>query len=329
MNWDSKTVLEKGRDCIRVEAQALEATACNLGRAFADVIHQIEVAVSSGKKMIFSGVGKSAHICQKLAGTFNSIGAPACFLDPTQALHGDLGLCAEKDLVVLISNSGQTEELVRLVPLLKRFGLITTLISGNGNARLPKLCDFTLLYHVPREACPLQLAPTASTTAAMAVGDALAMVYLEKRGFTQDDFARFHPSGALGMRLLLRIEDIMRRGDRFPCLSETRPVKEAILAMTKARAGCLAVVQDGTDRLAGVFTDGDFRRSALSGPDFLEKPVSSFMTRDPKTIPADALAVDALKLFEKHQIEDLIVVTAVGTPVGLIDNQDLPRLKIV
>jgi arabinose-5-phosphate isomerase len=329
MNWDSKIVLEKGRQCIRVEAEALEATAENLDPSFAEVIQQIEATVSSGRKIIFSGVGKSAHIGQKLAGTFNSVGAPACFLDPTQALHGDLGLCAEGDLALLISNSGTTEELVRLVPLLKRFGLITAVITGQPGSRLSIACDKTLLFHVAREACPLQLAPTASTTAAMALGDALAMVYVEKRGFTREDFARFHPSGALGMRLLLRIDDIMRRGDRFPCLSEIRPVKEAILAMTKARAGCIALVENDSTRLSGIFTDGDFRRSALSGTDFLDRPLADFMTRNPKTISVDSFAVDALKLFEQHNIEDLIVIDAEGSPVGLVDTQDLPKLKLV
>lgn len=329
MNWDSKTVLEKGRQCIEVEADALQATSRQLGESFVTLVREIEITVAAKKKIIFTGVGKSAHICQKLTGTFNSIGAPASFLDPTQALHGDLGLCAENDLTFFISNSGETEELVRLLPLLKRFGLKTALITGMAGSSLAKACDHTLLFDVPREACPLQLAPTASTTAAMALGDALAMVYLEKRGFTRDDFARFHPAGALGMSLLLKVSDIMRTGNRFPCLPETRPVKEAILTMTKARAGCLALVEEETSRLTGVFTDGDFRRCALSGPDFLDQPVRSFMTANPKTISAQAFAVEALKLFEKHNIDDLVVLSDSGQPVGLVDNQDLPKLKIV
>lgn len=329
MTWDSKTVLEKGRQCILIEAEALEATSQALGDSFVRLIQEIEATVAANKKIIFTGVGKSAHICQKLVGTFNSIGAPALFLDPTQALHGDLGLCAEKDLTLLISNSGQTEELVRLVPLLKRFGLKTAVLTGMEDSTLSKTCDYTLLYQAPREACPLQLAPTASTAAAMAIGDALAMVYLEKRAFTREDFAKFHPAGALGMSLLLKVGDIMRTGTRFPCLPENSPVKDAILAMTKARAGCLALVEEETSRLTGVFTDGDFRRSALSGPDFLDKSVQTFMTPNPKTISADAFAVDALKLFEKYNIDDLVVVGDGEKPVGLVDNQDLPKLKIV
>jgi len=329
MNWDSKNVLEKGRQCIRVEAEALEATARSLDSSFADVIQRIEGTVASERKIIFTGVGKSAHVCLKLAGTFNSIGAPACFLDPTQALHGDLGLCAEGDLILLISNSGQTEELVRLLPMLKRFGLVTVVITGTPDSPLGKSCDHILAVHVPREACPLQLAPTASTTASMALGDALAMVYLEKRGFTRDDFARFHPSGALGMRLLLRVEDIMRRDDRFPALSENKTVREGILAMTQARAGCLAVTDGDGGTLLGVFTDGDFRRAALVGTNVLDQPLRAFMSPNPKTVAASAFAVDALKLFERHSINTLIVVREDGTPVGLVDNQDLPKLKLV
>lgn len=330
MSFDSKTVLAKGRSCIKVEAEALYATAERLDEAFIEALAAIDATIASGRKIIFSGVGKSAHICQKLVGTFNSIGAPACFLDATQALHGDLGLCSEGDLTLLISNSGQTDELMRLAPLLRRFGLRTVIITGQPDSPLARICDHTLLFHVPREACPLQLAPTASTTASMAIGDALAMVLMESRGLTRDDFARFHPAGALGMSLLLRVGDIMRSGDRMATLDETRSTKEAILAMTQARAGCLAVIDENAGRkLTGVFTDGDFRRCALSGDGFLDRPVRDFMTRNPKIVAADALAVDALKLFEKYNIDDLIVIDNDGRPVGIIDNQDLPKLKIV
>lgn len=329
MNWDSKTVLEKARSCIVVEAEALQATAAALDESFVEVMNALEATVRSGRKVIFSGVGKSGHVCNKLAGTFNSIAAPACFLDPMQALHGDLGLCAEGDLAILISNSGQTDELLRLAPVLNRFGVTSVVITSVAGSALAEACDHCLLLKVPREACPLQLAPTASTSAAMAMGDALAMVFLEKRGFTREDFARFHPSGALGMSLLLRVSDIMRSGDRFPALPEDSTVQTAIMAMTKARAGCLALVENGSGRLSGIFTDGDFRRSALTGPDFLNQPTSFFMTRNPKTIEAKAMATEALKLFEEHNIEDLIVVDDDNRPVGLVDNQDLPKVKIL
>ncbi|MEX2380778.1 MAG: KpsF/GutQ family sugar-phosphate isomerase [Opitutales bacterium] len=322
-------LLEKGRQCLAIEAEALRATADALDERFAQVIGAMKTSLSKGRKIIFSGVGKSAHICQKLAGTFNSIGARSCFLDPTQALHGDLGLCTEDDLVVLLSNSGETEEMVRLLPLLKRFGLKTVAMTGHGDSTLAGACDHALLFRVPHEACPLNLAPTASTTASLALGDALAMVLLEVRGFTRKDFARFHPAGNLGMTLLLKVADIMRKGDRFPVLCETRPIREAIITMTRARAGCIALVDPEGDRLTGIFTDGDFRRSALHHPDCLEQPVAQFMTRDPRTVSAEALAVEAISLFEKHDIDDLIVVNEAGAPVGLIDNQDLPKIRIL
>jgi len=326
MTLDPKTAIIRARECLEIEGDAIRATAEALNQDFVDVLGMIEVTLDAGKKLIFSGVGKSAHICEKLAGTFNSIGAPAISLDATQALHGDLGLCAEGDLAFLLSNSGQTEELLRVCPLLRRFGVRVVAITSQRSSPLASGSDQVLTYEVPREACPLKLAPTASTTAALALGDALAMVLLESRGLSREDFARFHPAGNLGMVLLLKVDDIMRTGDRLPVLGETSSTQDAILAMTKAKAGILALT--GTDgRLTGVFTDGDFRRSALSHPEFLGRPVSEFMTRSPKTIAAGALAIDALRIFEQHRIDDLIVMDVDERPVGLVDGQDLPKLK--
>jgi arabinose-5-phosphate isomerase len=235
----------------------------------------------------------------------------------------------EGDLALLLSNSGQTEEILRLVPLLKRFGLQIVAFTSHPDSDLADNADHRLIYQVPREACPLRLAPTASTTAALALGDALAMVLLESRGVTRDEFARYHPSGNLGLQLLLRVRDIMRTGDRLPLAADTVTTQEAILSMTKAKSGSIALVHRKTGRLTGILTDGDFRRSALSGAGFLDQPVANFMTRGPKTIRDDALGVDALRLFEAYKIDDLIVVDARGRPVGLIDGQDLPKLKIV
>jgi arabinose-5-phosphate isomerase len=215
------------------------------------------------------------------------------------------------------------------VPVLKRFGVKLVAFTSHPESDLAQNADYRLLYRVRREACPLELAPTASTTAALALGDALAMVLLEARGLTRDDFARFHPAGNLGRVLLLRVQDIMRTADRLPVAPETVTTQDAILAMTKARSGSIALVHPKTGKLTGILTDGDFRRSALTGPDFLRQPVSTFMTRSPKTIREDALGVDALRLFEAYKIDDLIVINARGQPVGLIDGQDLPKLKIV
>jgi arabinose-5-phosphate isomerase len=329
MMLDSKSALARARICLGIERDALAATADGLGEEFVSVARAIDDVTVAGGKLLFSGVGKSAHIAQKLAGTFNSTGISSCFLDATQALHGDLGLCAEGDLAILLSNSGQTEEIVRLVPVLKRFGVKIIALTSATGSDLARTADLKLIYRVPREACPLDLAPTASTTAALALGDALAMVLLEGRGLTRDDFAKFHPAGTLGLQLPLRVKDIMRTGDRTPVALQTVTTQAAILAMTKAKAGSIALVDPKTRKLTGILTDGDFRRSALTGPDFLKKPVSTFMTRSPKTITEAALVVDALRLFGQHKIDDLIVVDARGKPVGLIDGQDLPKLKIV
>ena len=324
-----KSALARARLCLRIESNALTATAKSLGPDFVATARAVETTIASGGKLIFSGVGKSAPIAQKIAATFNSTGVPSCFLDPTQALHGDLGLCAEGDLALILSNSGQSDEVLRLLPMLKRFGLAVVAFTSNPESDLARSADHRLLYRVPREACPLALAPTASTTAALALGDALAMVLLEARGLTRDDFAKYHPAGNIGRVLLLRVRDIMRTAERLPVAPETVRLQDAILAMTKAKSGSIALVHPRSGKLTGILTDGDFRRSALTGPDFLGRPAADFMTRSPKTIAADALGVDALRLFEAHKIDDLIVIDELARPIGLIDGQDLPKLKIV
>ena len=328
MALDSKTILARARACIRIETAALDATAKALDEQFVTVAQTVEATAARGGKLIFSGVGKSAHIAQKLIGTFNSTGVSSCFLDATQALHGDLGLCDEGDLAILLSNSGQTEEILRLVPVLKRFGVRIVAFTSQTDSDLARHAEHRLIYKVPREACPLKLAPTASTTAALALGDALAMVLLESRGMTREDFARYHPAGNLGRLLLLKVKDIMRAGDRLPIMRETGTLQEAILAMTKAKSGSIALVGK-TGKLVGILTDGDFRRSALTGPGFLDRRVSEFMTRSPKTIGEDVLGVEALRIFEAHKIDDLIVLNRRSQPVGLVDSQDLPKLKLI
>ena len=328
MALQSKSAIARARACIRLESDALAATARGLGAEFVATAQAVQDVSSRGRKLIFSGVGKNAPIAQKIAATLNSTGLSSCFLDATQALHGDLGLVEEGDLALLLSNSGASEEILRLLPMLKRFGVRIVAFTSTPDSELARGADFKLIYRVPREACPLKLAPTASTTAALALGDALAMVLLEARGLTRDDFAKYHPAGNLGRVLLLRVKDIMRTGDRLPIARESVSTQDAILAMTKAKSGSIALV-DRRGRLTGILTDGDFRRSALAGFGFLQKPVSNFMTRNPKVIAENALGVDALRAFEAYKIDDLIVINARGHPVGLIDGQDLPKLKIV
>jgi arabinose-5-phosphate isomerase len=329
MALDSKTALSRARACIKIEQEALTATSRGLDEKFVEVARAVHATNKAGRKLIFTGIGKSAHIANKLVGTFNSTGLSTCFLDATQALHGDLGVCNEGDLVFLLSNSGQSDEILRLISGFRRLGLQTVAFTCNPSSDLAKNTHLQLIYQVPREACPLRLAPTASTTAALALGDALAMVLLDERGLTRDDFAKFHPAGNLGRVLLLRVKDIMRAGDRLPIVTEKATTQEAILAMTKAKSGSIAIVHSKSGKLTGIFTDGDFRRSALTGPDFLKKSVATFMTASPKTVAEDALGVDALRLFQAHKIDDLIVVDAKGKPTGLVDGQDLPKLKIV
>jgi arabinose-5-phosphate isomerase len=330
MPLNDKTILAQARQCLAIEREALEATAAVLDAGFVQVVRAVEAALASGHKVIFSGVGKNTHIAEKLTATFNSIGVPSCFLDPTQALHGDLGLCMAGDLAILLSNSGATAEMLRLLPLIEKFGLKTVALTGAPASELARGADFRLIYSAPREACPLALAPTASTTAALALGDALAMVLLESRGLTREGFAKFHPAGTLGLTLLLRVRDIMRTGENCPVLKERgTTVQDAIFAMTRAKAGAVALT-DGKGGLTGIFTDGDFRRSALSGgADFLKKPVGGFMTRNGKTVSSGALAVEALKIFQQFKISDLFALDAKGRPAGYIDVQDLPKLKML
>ncbi len=329
MNLNADALLNKARNCFDLEIAAIQATKDSLNHSFVEVIEAIHDTILAKKKLILTGVGKNAPVCQKLAGTFCSTGVPACFLDPNQALHGDLGVCAEGDLVFIISNSGQSEEILSLFPILKRLGVKTVAITAEAESDLAANSDLILTYRAEKEACPLNLAPTASTTAALALGDALAMVYIEVRGFDRDDFARLHPSGSLGKSLLLRAGEIMRTGVKFACLPSTATVHEGILATSQAKCGTIALTNPETGTLEGVFSDGDLRRCSLSGQEFLYRPVEEFMSRDPKTVFTDALAVEVLKIFEKSKINDLIVIDQDGKPVGLVDGQDLPKLKIV
>ncbi|MFA5265012.1 MAG: KpsF/GutQ family sugar-phosphate isomerase [Opitutaceae bacterium] len=329
MSLSDNSLLARARDCIRLETEALVATGESLGPEFVAAARAVESAVEAGRKLIFSGVGKSAHIAQKLTGTFNSTGVSSCFLDATQALHGDLGLCDEGDAIILLSNSGQTSEILRLLPILKRFNLVVIALTGNPDSQLAKDADYRLIYRAPKEACPLSLAPTASTTAALALGDALAMVLLESRGFTRDDFARLHPAGNLGTILLLKVKDIMRSGDRLAVLPDTCKVQDALLGMTSAKSGSIALIDEKSGKLTGIMTDGDLRRNIIGMPDFLQRTVSSFMTRTPKTLRVDALAVEALRMFDRYKIDDLIVLDPEGRPVGLVDIQDMPKMKLI
>lgn len=328
MSPDNQILLDKARQCLEIEAGAIMTTAASLGDSFADAIRAIAQVVSDGHKLVFSGIGKNVPICLKIAATFNSTGVPSTFLDPVQAMHGDLGLCMEGDLAFLFSNQGETEDVLRLIAPLRRMGLKLVAITGNVESTLARESDIVLPVRYEKEACPLGLAPTSSTTASLALGDALAMVYLEVRGLTRNDFARYHPAGSLGKALLLRVREIMRAGEHFACVSEEASVRDALLALTNARCGTIALTgQDG--RLGGVFSDGDFRRASIRDEYVLQRRVGDLMTRNPITVRQEALAVEALRVFEKSKVNALIVVDADGKPQGLLDGQDLPKLRIL
>jgi len=321
-------LLDEARNVLKLEIDALEATRQSLDSRFEITIGLIETAHKAGRKLIFMGVGKNVFIARKIAATFNSTGVSSLFMDCVSALHGDLGVCKEGDVALLFSNSGESDELLAVAPSLKRLGVISVGVTKSPTSRLGKICDHVLTYAVPTEACPLNLAPTASTTTALALGDALAMVFLKKRGFRAEDFAKYHPSGTLGKTLLLRVTDVMRDRTKMAVVSQNAKVIDAVNLITDRKTGLAAVV-DENGKLLGAFSDGDFRRLVLQNENPLQENIADHMTRAPKTVQSEMMAVEAVKKFEAHKINQLIVVDEFGCPVGLVDGQDLPKLKLV
>jgi arabinose-5-phosphate isomerase len=285
-------------------------------------------AIESGRKIIVTGIGKSGQIGAKIAATLSSTGAPSVVLDAVNASHGDLGMIASGDLVLILSYSGETEEISRLVPSLRRIGTRIVALTGNAKSTLAREADIHVDVQVPREACPLNLAPTSSSTATLAVGDALAMVLLEARGFRKEDFARFHPGGSLGRTLLLKVHQIMRGPDRMALMPPETIVREALHEMARRRAGA-AVITLPTGELAGVFTHGDFGRHFQADPGLLEKSVGEFMTRNPICVAGDHLAAEVLRILQQHAIDDLVVVDSENKPIGVVDSQDLTRFRLL
>jgi arabinose-5-phosphate isomerase len=318
----------QARNVFDVEVAALKAVRARLDSTFADAVEAILASLNRQCKIIVVGIGKSGNVGAKIAATCTSTGATAVVLNSVDALHGDLGIVSDGDVILALSYSGESEELLNLLPALKRFSVKLISLTGNPKSVLARHSDVVLNVLVPREACPFNLAPTASTTAMLVMGDALAMVVLQARGFKQSDFARYHPSGAIGRALLLRVSDIMRTGERNAIAREEMKVRDALFVMTSAKSGSLAVV-NARNRLVGVFTDGDLRRGMSTDEQILTQSLKSVMTRKPITVGADALAVEALKIFNERNIDDLIVVNAKHEPVGQVDSQDLPKLKIM
>ncbi len=320
--------VQRAREILDVEIQGLQRVRDQIGEPFSRAVDRILERITAGGKIVVTGMGKSLHIGHKIAATLTSTGTPSFVLHPAEAMHGDLGMLSDGDVLLALSYTGASEELLSLVPIIKRRGILIVAITGEPDSPLARFSEEIIPATVDQEACPFNMAPTTSTTAMLALGDALAMVLLEARGFQRDDYASLHPGGAIGRALLLRIEDIMRTGPRMASVSCEATVKDAVLAMTSARAGSVAVL-DNEHRLLGIFTDGDLRRHITDPVDIAQRTVSEVMTRDPVTLSRDALAVDALGLFEKHAIDDLVVVDEDGRAVGLVDIQDLPKLKIL
>jgi arabinose-5-phosphate isomerase len=318
----------RAREVFEIEMAGLRTVRDQLDENFSSAVETVARVLAARGKVIVLGIGKSGNIGQKIAATLTSTGSTAVVLHSVDALHGDLGIVNDGDVILALSYSGETEELLNLLPALKRFSVEIISFTAAAKSTLARHSDIVLDVHVPNEACPFNLAPTASTTAMLVLGDALAMSILDARGFSKKQFAKHHPAGAIGRALLLRVRDIMRTGQRNPIAPMDTTVKEALFAMTRAKSGSLSVV-NSKGKLTGVFTDGDLRRYLAENASILDRQLSAVMTRQPVTIRDIALASEALAIFNERNIDDLIVVNKGNEPVGIIDLQDLPKLKVI
>ncbi|AOJ14388.1 arabinose 5-phosphate isomerase KdsD [Burkholderia vietnamiensis] len=317
--------LALARDVLDIEADAVRALRDQLD---GDFVQAVALLLGCRGRVVVSGIGKSGHIARKIAATLASTGTPAFFVHPAEASHGDLGMVTADDVFIGISYSGESEELVAILPLVKRIGAKLIAITGRAESSLGKLADVHLNAAVSKEACPLNLAPTASTTAALALGDALAVAVLDARGFGSEDFARSHPGGALGRRLLTHVRDVMRSGADVPRVGLDATLSDALFQITEKRLGMTAVV-DPDGRVAGIFTDGDLRRVLARDGDFRTLPIVDVMTRAPRTIGPDQLAVEAVELMERHRINQMLVVDADGMLIGALNMHDLFSKKVI
>lgn len=320
--------IELARQVILMEAECLTALSNRLDDSFTRAVELLQKTLEQRGKIVVVGVGKSGNIGHKIAATLNSTGATTVVLNSQNALHGDLGLVSDGDAVIAMSYSGETAELLHLLPFLKRPAACLIAMTGKVQSTLAEHADLVLDTSVEREACPLNLAPTSSSTAMLVMGDALAMALLDARGFTEKDFARYHPGGSLGRALLTKVSDIMRTAESLALVGETATVNDALVAMTRARSGaCVIATTDG--KLAGVFTHGDFVRSFQKDPQLGAHAVADYMTRKPITVQASSLAVQAVNTIGSHRIDDVVVLDDAQRPVGLVDTQDLARLRIM
>jgi arabinose-5-phosphate isomerase len=316
---------DRGRQVLQIEAEAILALIPKLDERFD---RAVKILCDCRGRVVLTGMGKSGSVAQKIASTLASTGTPAFFLHPAEGGHGDLGMLVRGDVVIAVSNSGETDELVGLLPAIKRLGLTLIVLVGDPASTLARQSDVAIDVSVAREACPLALAPTASTTAALAMGDALAVVLLEQRGFTDADFALLHPAGNLGRRLLWRVRDLMHVGEQLPIITQDALMRDALTEISGKQFGMTAVV-DETGILTGIITDGDLRRALQQGIDLLQRRVMDCMTAHPRTIDKDALAAMALEVMERHAITSLLIVDHAGRPEGIIHLHDLLRAGVV
>jgi len=320
-----EAVIKQAKNVLGIEAEAIQTLRERLDDNF---IKAVDLLDQCKGKVIVIGIGKSGIVSQKIASAFACTGTPAFFLHPAEGIHGDVGMMSNGEVVLAVSNSGETQEVIKILPLIKRWGIKLIVITGSPNSVLARSGDIILDTGVKEEACPLGLVPTASTTVALALGDALALALLGKKGFEKEDFALLHPGGALGRRLILRVEDLMHKGDEMPLIQEDTLMKEGLLEMTSKRLG-VAGICDKEGKLVGIITDGDLRRALEKEDDFLNHKAGKVMTGNPKTIAKDDLAAKALHVMEKFSITSLFILSEDGMPVGIIHMHDLLRAGVV
>jgi arabinose-5-phosphate isomerase len=323
-----KTILERAREVFDIEINGVQALRDGLGEHFETLVKNCASTIEKGGKLVITGIGKSGYIGKKMAATLSSVGSPAVFMHPVEARHGDLGIIQKNDLLIALSYSGETEELLVVLTPAKRLGVELVAITGNPESTLAKMSGLVVEMPVPREACPFNLAPTTTTTALLVLGDALALVLLDMHGFSKSDYGRLHPGGAIGRMVTTRAEDIMRKLENSALVKVESTVRETIYAMSHARCGS-AIITDAENHLLGIFTDGDFRRLAEKEDKVLEFTMNEVMTKNPVSIKKDALAVEVLKILEQRRIDDIVVTDSNGIVCGFIDVQDLPGLKIM
>ena len=313
------------RSVLEIEAEAISGLIASLGQPF---VQAVELILNSRGRVVVCGIGKSGHVARKIASTMASTGTPAYFVHAADASHGDLGMITRDDVFIALSNSGESSELLAIVPLLKRWGAKLIAMTGNAQSSLAREADVHLYAGAAKEACPLNLAPTASTTAALALGDALAVALMQTKGFTRDEFARSHPGGTLGRKLLTHVRDVMRTGENAPRVSHTATLMEAVLEMSRGRMGMTAILDDD-GCVAGIFTDGDLRRVLEKNTDLRSARIADVMKREPHSIGPDKLAAEAVEIMDRHKISQLLVVDAQRRLLGALNTHDLFQAKVI